>query len=292
MKPLYTTLKAGEAGYDPFSRRWTRSRNYYMSKPAGEDAAEATNTKSNGTVVVADGNGAAAGVIAESGMAATAAALEAAAGAGKLVDTAAPVDQGTESNTLHDFELPVSLTALQKFGGARGAQAGFMARKQRIEATVGCWVPENDGRRRALTLTKTILANDVHQENTYVPEKKFQQFKRISGSMGYGEEDICPVSLFAMDSFEMYKRYSQIKGWKYARVDITEFDWKDYKEASVGEQVLLLLKLFLERIRSKMKQMLNQHSIRYLRMIKCKMKHGASIPAYASLEFPRSMPMS
>ncbi|KAJ9136193.1 hypothetical protein P3X46_033294 [Hevea brasiliensis] len=153
MKPLYTTLKAGEAGYDPFSRRWTRSRNYYMSKPAGEDAAEATNTKSNGTVVVADGNGAAAGVIAESGMAATAAALEAAAGAGKLVDTAAPVDQGTESNTLHDFELPVSLTTLQKFGGARGAQAGFMARKQRIEATVGCWVPENDGRRRALTLT-------------------------------------------------------------------------------------------------------------------------------------------
>lgn len=124
-----------------------------MSKPAGEDVAEATNSVANGTVVAANSNGAAAGVIAEAGMAATAAALEAAADAGKLVDTAAPVDQGTESNTLHDFDIPISLTALQKFGGAQGAQAGFMARKQRMEATVGCRVPENDGRRHALTLT-------------------------------------------------------------------------------------------------------------------------------------------
>ncbi|OAY26146.1 protein RTF1 homolog [Manihot esculenta] len=153
LKPVNASLKAGEAGYDPFSRRWTRSRNYYMSKPAGEDVAEATNSVANGTVVAANSNGAAAGVIAEAGMAATAAALEAAADAGKLVDTAAPVDQGTESNTLHDFDIPISLTALQKFGGAQGAQAGFMARKQRIEATVGCRVPENDGRRHALTLT-------------------------------------------------------------------------------------------------------------------------------------------
>ncbi|KAF2287210.1 hypothetical protein GH714_039354 [Hevea brasiliensis] len=58
---------------------------------------------------------------------------------------------------------------------------------------------------------KTILANEVHQENVYVPEKKFYPFKRISSSMGYGEEDICPVSLFAMDAFKMFKRYSQIK---------------------------------------------------------------------------------
>ncbi|CBI35694.3 unnamed protein product, partial [Vitis vinifera] len=122
-KRVNTSLKAGEAGYDPFSRRWTRSRNYYVSKPG------------------------------EVGVAATAAALEAAADAGKLVDTSAPVDQGTESNTLHDFELPISLAGLQKFGGPQGALAGFMARKQRIEATVGCRVPENDGRRHALTLT-------------------------------------------------------------------------------------------------------------------------------------------
>ena len=63
-------------------------------------------------------------------MAATAAALEAAAGAGKLIDTSAPVDFGTESNLKHNFELPISLDALQKFGKAQGAQKGFLARKQ------------------------------------------------------------------------------------------------------------------------------------------------------------------
>lgn len=137
VKPVNTGLKAGEAGYDPFSRRWTRSRNYYVSKP-GEAAAEAQ---------------AAAVVGPDGGKAATVAALEAAADAGKLVDTSAPVDQGTESNMLHDFDLPISLASLQKFGGPHGVQAGFMARKQRIEATVGCQVPENDGRRHALTLS-------------------------------------------------------------------------------------------------------------------------------------------
>ena len=127
LKPAKAGLKAGEDGYDPFSRRWTRSRNYYVGKAAKEGAA--------------------------AGGEATAVALEAAAGAGKLVDTAAPVDQGTVANALHDFELPISLVPLDKFGGAAGAQAGFMARKQRIEATVGCRVPENDGRRHALTLS-------------------------------------------------------------------------------------------------------------------------------------------
>ncbi|XP_029125218.1 uncharacterized protein LOC109789092 [Cajanus cajan] len=42
LKPVNTGLKEGEAGYDPFSRRWTRSRNYYASKP-GEKAAAANN---------------------------------------------------------------------------------------------------------------------------------------------------------------------------------------------------------------------------------------------------------
>ena len=154
LKPINTGLKAGEAGYDPFSRRWTRSRNYYISKPGGTNGATVANGDANGasaTVVVSNVTG--EKVITEVGLAATAAALEAAADAGKLVDTSAPVDQGTESNLLHNFELPISLAALQRFGGPQGAQAGFMARKQRIEATIGCKVPENDGRRHALTLT-------------------------------------------------------------------------------------------------------------------------------------------
>ncbi|KAI5590764.1 hypothetical protein BDE02_04G033200 [Populus trichocarpa] len=154
MKPVNTGLKAGEAGYDPFSRRWTRSRNYYVSKPAEADDPVATKiSEANETVAVAASNQVVAGVMSEAGVAATEAALEAAADAGKLVDTSAPVDQGTESNTMHSFELEISLIALQEFGGPQGAQAGFMARKQRIEATVGCRVPENDGRRHALTLT-------------------------------------------------------------------------------------------------------------------------------------------
>ncbi|KAA8519825.1 hypothetical protein F0562_014085 [Nyssa sinensis] len=153
LKPVNTSLKAGEAGYDPFSRRWTRSMNYYVSKGGGGDEAVVAANGIAAASGVADSNGAVVGVTAEAGLAATAAALEAAADAGKLVDTSAPVDQGTESNMLHDFDLPISLATLQKFGGAQGAQAGFMARKQRIEATVGCRVPENDGRRHALTLT-------------------------------------------------------------------------------------------------------------------------------------------
>ncbi|KAK1368639.1 Plus3 domain-containing protein [Heracleum sosnowskyi] len=147
-------LKAGDAGYDPFSRRWTRSRNYYVPKASGGDqAATAENCEQNAVLGGPDGSGAGGGVVTEAGAVATAEALVAAADAGKLVDTSAPVDQGTESNMLHNFELPISLDLLQKFGGAQGAQAGFMARKQRIEATVGYRVPENDGRRHAQTLT-------------------------------------------------------------------------------------------------------------------------------------------
>ncbi|MCD7459939.1 hypothetical protein HAX54_042354, partial [Datura stramonium] len=151
LRPVNQLLKAGEAGYDPFSRRWTRSTNYF-AKSANEAAEGASNGEAAAAALeTGDNNG--AGGTADGGMAATAAALEAAAGAGKLVDTNAPVDLGTESNTLHDFELPISLAVLQKFGGPQGGQAGFMARKQRIEATVGCSVPENDGRRHALTLS-------------------------------------------------------------------------------------------------------------------------------------------
>lgn len=153
LKPVKTGLKAGEAGYDPFSRRWTRSRNYYVSKPGEQKEDVEANGVAAEALAEAETNGTEVIVAVRAGLVATAAALEAAAGAGKLVDTMAPVDQGTSSNPLHNFELPISLATLQKFGGPQGAQEGFMARKQRIEATVGCRVPEDDGRRHALTLT-------------------------------------------------------------------------------------------------------------------------------------------
>ncbi|XP_004493842.1 protein RTF1 homolog [Cicer arietinum] len=151
LKPVNKGLKAGEAGYDPFSRRWTRSRNYYNAKQAEEAAAG--NNSSGGAVGDRGSNGVGATVAGEAGVVATAEALEAAADAGKLVDTRAPVDQGTESNFLHNFELPISLTILQKFGGAQGVHAGFIAKKQRIEEIVGFRVPENDGKSHMLTLT-------------------------------------------------------------------------------------------------------------------------------------------
>ncbi|EXB53011.1 hypothetical protein L484_018895 [Morus notabilis] len=104
LRPVNMSLKAGDAGYDPFSRRWTRSRNYYVAKAVDQnEAVEGAADKD------------------------TAAALEAAADAGKLVDTSAPMDRGTKSNMLHNFELPISLATLQKFGGPQGAQLGYLA---------------------------------------------------------------------------------------------------------------------------------------------------------------------
>ncbi|WOL19217.1 hypothetical protein Cni_G28015 [Canna indica] len=155
MKPVNTGLKAGEAGYDPFSRRWTRSRNYYVSKPGGDGSAADANGDNEKPVVGEEGvtNEVAAVNGVEAGEAATVAALKAAAGAGKLVDTSAPVDRGTVSNPLHNFELPISLAALQKFGGPQGVHLGLLARKHKIEATYGYKVPDTDGRRHPLTLT-------------------------------------------------------------------------------------------------------------------------------------------
>eukprot|EP00250_Pteridium_aquilinum_P027592 c3527_g1_i1 orf=195-2099(+) len=128
LKPV-SHAKAGEAGYDPFSRRWTRSQNYY------DRSSRARNTEAL-----------------KENEAEIAAAREAAADAGKLVDTQAPVDD-TKVFSLHDFHLPISLAGIQKFGGAQGAHLAFIARKQRLEATCGVPVENSDGRRHMLTLT-------------------------------------------------------------------------------------------------------------------------------------------
>ncbi|KAL0300738.1 UNVERIFIED_CONTAM: protein RTF1 [Sesamum radiatum] len=180
-KPVNANLKAGDPGYDPFSRRWTRSTNYFLAKSStggqkNDDATAAVADSSIGVAVSADpgaGTEAASGASksvdtsvssaqaeAPSGVGKSvdtsipSAEMEAAAGAGKSVDASAPVEQGTDS--LHNFELSVSLDALQKFGGPKGVKAGFMARKQRIEANLGRKVPEDDGRKhdRALSVTE------------------------------------------------------------------------------------------------------------------------------------------
>ncbi|KAG2697805.1 hypothetical protein I3760_07G123000 [Carya illinoinensis] len=48
---------------------------------------------------------------------------------------------------------------------------------------------------------------------------------------GTGGEE---ASLFAMDIFKMYERYSYKKGWKFEVVEITESDLRGYKEASAA----------------------------------------------------------
>ncbi|KAL0407353.1 UNVERIFIED_CONTAM: protein RTF1 [Sesamum latifolium] len=73
------------------------------------------------------------------------------------LDASAAVEQGTDS--LHNFELSISLDALQKFRGPKGVKAGFMVRKQRIEANLGHKVPEDDGRKHDRTLTMTEYMN-------------------------------------------------------------------------------------------------------------------------------------
>ncbi|KAL2253219.1 protein RTF1 homolog [Sesamum indicum] len=180
-KPVNANLKAGEPGYDPFSRRWTRSTNYFLAKSSSEgqkndDATAAVADSSIGVAVSADpgaGTEAASGASKWSvdtsvpsaqaeavsgagksvGTSAPSAETEAAAGAGKSVDASAPVEQGTDS--FHNFDLSISLDALQKFGGPKGVKAAFMARKQRIEANLGRKVQEDDGRKHDRTLTVT-----------------------------------------------------------------------------------------------------------------------------------------
>ncbi|KAB2596949.1 alanine aminotransferase 1 [Pyrus ussuriensis x Pyrus communis] len=38
-----------------------------------------------------------------------------------------------------------------------------------------------------------LLADEVYQENVYIPDKEFHSFKKVSRSMGYGEQDIALI---------------------------------------------------------------------------------------------------
>ncbi|KAL0321222.1 UNVERIFIED_CONTAM: protein RTF1 [Sesamum radiatum] len=152
-KPVNANLKAGDPGYDPFSRRSTRSTNYFLAKSStggqqNDDATAAVADSSTGA-----GREAASCASKWVDTSAPSAQAKAASGSGKSVDGSAAVEQGTDS--LHNFELSISLDALQKFRGPKGVKAGFMARKQRIEANLGRKVPEDDGQKhdRALTVT-------------------------------------------------------------------------------------------------------------------------------------------
>ncbi|KAJ4954945.1 hypothetical protein NE237_011728 [Protea cynaroides] len=81
-------------------------------------------------------------------------------------------------------------------------------------------------------LLKSLLPKDDADERDCILEVR----------AGTGGEE---ASLFAMDIFKMYERYSQKKGWRFEVVDIMESDLKGYKEASgsiSGADVYGLLK--------------------------------------------------
>ncbi|XP_075640913.1 peptide chain release factor 1, mitochondrial isoform X1 [Castanea sativa] len=79
---------------------------------------------------------------------------------------------------------------------------------------------EEEKRLQSLLL-KSLLPKDDADERDSILEVR----------AGTGGEE---ASLFAMDVFKIYERYSQKKGWKFEVVDITESDLKGYKEASAA----------------------------------------------------------
>ncbi|XP_031280407.1 uncharacterized protein LOC116138869 isoform X2 [Pistacia vera] len=70
-------------------------------------------------------------------------------------------------------------------------------------------------------LLKSLLPKDDADERDCILEVR----------AGTGGEE---ASLFAMDIFKMYEKYSQKKGWKFDVVDVTESDLRGYKEASAA----------------------------------------------------------
>ncbi|KAH6757981.1 alanine aminotransferase 2 [Perilla frutescens var. hirtella] len=78
-----------------------------------------------------------------------------------------------------------------------------------------------------------LLADEVYQENVYVPDKKFHSFKKVARSMGYGEKDIALVSFQSVS-----KGYYGECGKRGGYMEITGFSpeirEQIYKLASVN----------------------------------------------------------
>ncbi|XP_055812878.1 peptide chain release factor 1, mitochondrial isoform X3 [Solanum dulcamara] len=86
-----------------------------------------------------------------------------------------------------------------------------MASEELSEAT-------EDEKKFQFLLLKSLLPKDDADERDCILEVR----------AGTGGEE---ASLFAMDIFKMYEKYSVKKGWKYEVLEIAESDLKGYKEA-------------------------------------------------------------
>ncbi|GLT46190.1 hypothetical protein SLA2020_199640 [Shorea laevis] len=79
-----------------------------------------------------------------------------------------------------------------------------------------------------------LLADEVYQENVFVPEKKFHSFKKVSRSMGYGTKDIHLVSFQSVS-----KGYYGECGKRGGYMEVTGFG------ADVREQIYKMASLNL-----------------------------------------------
>ncbi|CAN6571105.1 unnamed protein product [Malus baccata var. baccata] len=78
-----------------------------------------------------------------------------------------------------------------------------------------------------------LLADEVYQENVYVPDKEFHSFKKVSRSMGYGEQDISLVS-FQSVSKGYYGECGKRGGYMEVTGISPEVREQVYKMASVN----------------------------------------------------------
>ncbi|KAG6425782.1 hypothetical protein SASPL_109986 [Salvia splendens] len=78
-----------------------------------------------------------------------------------------------------------------------------------------------------------LLADEVYQENIYVPDKQFHSFKKVARSMGYGEKDISLVS-FQSVSKGYYGECGKRGGYMEVTGFAPEIREQMYKLASVN----------------------------------------------------------
>ncbi|XP_052184188.1 peptide chain release factor 1, mitochondrial [Diospyros lotus] len=113
-------------------------------------------------------------------------------------------------------------TKQKEIEGLKSLIAECTEDKEMLEMATGefCQAMEEE-RRLQNQLLKSLLPKDDADERDCILEVR----------AGTGGEE---ASLFAMDIFKMYERFSLKKGWKFDVVEITESDLKGYKEASAA----------------------------------------------------------
>lgn len=140
---------------------------------------------------------------------------------------ASPTEYSKANKELHKLRDSMDLinelrTKQKEIDGLRSLMAECPNDKDMLEmATEDLGKALEEEKRLQNLLLKLLLPRDDADERDCILEVR----------AGTGGEE---ASLFAMDVFKMYERYSQKKGWKFEVVDIAESDLKGYKEASAA----------------------------------------------------------